>query len=249
MLPRNFLEISENKAFDIFASMQPARAVGGDFYDFYLVDEKHLVITIADVSGKGIPASLFMMISQTVLKNYTVMMQNPDDISSAMSLANKRLCKNNDGGMFVTVFMGMLDLDTGRFIHSNGGHNPPLVGRLQEDGKRVFEYMQLGKSRVLGIIEKNKYTQMEISLEPGDMLFLYTDGVTEAMNEENQLYSEERLKAALDSVPAGASVEEVTAIVREDIRRHVGTAEQSDDITMLTVLYQGSAEEGKDVRE
>ena len=249
MLPRNFREISEKKNFAIFASMQPARAVGGDFYDFYLVDEKHLVVTIADVSGKGIPASLFMMISQTVLKNYTAMMQKPDDISGAMTLANKRLCKNNDGGMFVTAFMGMLDLDTGRFIHSNGGHNPPLVGRLQKDGKRVFEYMQLGKSRVLGILERNKYTQMEISLEPGDMLFLYTDGVTEAMSEENQLYSEERLKDALDRVPAGASVEDVVAFVRDDIRKHVGMAEQSDDITMLTVLYQGSEEEGKDVRE
>lgn len=244
MLPRNFHEISEKKAFEIFASMQPARAVGGDFYDFYLVDENHLVVTIADVSGKGIPASLFMMISQTVLKNYTVMMQKPDDLSGAMSLANKRLCKNNEGGMFVTVFMGMLDLVSGKFICSNGGHNPPLVGRLQEDGKRVFEYMELGKSRVLGIIEKNKYTQTEISLEPGDMLFLYTDGVTEAMNEENQLYTEVKLKAALDGIPAGASVEDALAFVREDIRRHVGMAEQSDDITMLAVLY-----DGKDVRE
>lgn len=248
MLPGNFREVSEHRAFDIFASMQPARAVGGDFYDFYLVDEKHLVVTIADVSGKGIPASLFMMISQTVLKNYTVTMQNPDDIAGVMSMANKRLCKNNDGGMFVTAFMGILDLNTGRFVYANGGHNPPLVGRVQADGSRVFDYMQLGKSRVLGIIEKNKYVQMEIFLEPGDMLFLYTDGVTEAMDEDNRLYSEAKLKAALDGIPGDASVEEVIVAVREDIRRHVGKAEQSDDITMLSVLYEGSEEAGKDVR-
>ncbi len=238
MLPDVFPPFPEKREIDIYASMDPAKEVGGDFYDFYLLDENHLIITIADVSGKGVPAALFMMISKTVLKNFAMMMKNPDDLSEIMSRANDQLCRNNEKAMFVTVFLGMLNLKTGEFNYVNGGHNPPLIGRNRGE-YREYEYLNLKKSCVLGIMENRKYAKMQLTLAPGDMLFFYTDGVTEAMNPEAELYSEERLKERLDSIEAGCSAEQVLNLVREDLRAYAGDAEQSDDITMLGLIYQG----------
>ncbi len=238
MLPGVFPPFPEKRELDIYATMDPAKFVGGDFYDFYLTDDNHLMITIADVSGKGVPAALFMMTSQTVLRNFAMMMRNPDNLSEVMSRTNDQLCRNNEEEMFVTVFLGMLDLKTGVFTYVNGGHNPPLIGRRNE-GKREFEYLSLNKSCVLGMMEKRSFSQLELTLAPGDMLFFYTDGVTEAMNPEAELYSEERLKARLDSIEAGCSAEQVLNLVREDLSAYAGDAEQSDDITMLGLIYKG----------
>ncbi len=243
MLPRDFSGLSLRQDMDIYADMQPAREVGGDFYDFYLRDDRYLVLTIADVSGKGIPAALFMVKSKTVLKNYTAVMNGPEDLSGVMACTNDQLCQNNEEGMFVTVFTGILDLETGEFIYVNGGHNPPLAGRLQPDGSRIFEELPLKKSRVLGMMENLEFPTMKIVLRPGDMLFLYTDGVTEALNGAQELYSEARLKETLNKAPGNASSEEILAFLRKDIRSYVGDAEQSDDITMMGFRYRGAGRE------
>ncbi len=240
MLPRDFSELSLRHDMDLYADMQPAREVGGDFYDFYLRDDNHLVLTIADVSGKGIPAALFMVKSKTVLKNYAAVMSDPEDLSGVMACTNDQLCQNNEEDMFVTVFTGILDLETGEFVYVNGGHNPPLIGRLQPGGSRSFEELPVKKSCALGLMEGLEFPCMKLVLRPGDMLFLYTDGVTEALNEAQELYSEKRLKEVLDKAPGNASAEEILAFLRKDIRSFVGDAEQSDDITMMGFLYQGA---------
>ena len=233
MLPNDF---NFNRSeFDIYATMNAAKEVGGDFYDFYLIDENHLIVTIADVSGKGIPAALFMMMSKTILKNFVMTMSNPDDFSAVMSLSNNQLCQNNDTMMFVTVFMGMLDLKTGEFIFVNGGHNPPLVYHNSTDS---YEYLKIAKNFVLGGIEDIDFKQQSIKLEKGDKIIMYTDGVTEALNPNNELYGEERLINCLNRSDRNLSVEELLAFVRADVNTHVNGADQSDDITMLTLIFR-----------
>ena len=230
MLPHNF-DFNRDD-FEIYATMNAAKEVGGDFYDFYLLDEKHLVITMADVSGKGVPAALFMSRSKTILKNFAMTMSNPDDFAAVMTLANNQLCQGNDEMMFVTVFMGMLDLESGKFIYVNGGHNPPMVYHKSND---KFEYMQVKQNIVLGMMDEMDFEQQEIQLESGDMLYLYTDGVTEAMDVNNNQYGEERLSECLNKVNKKLPLTEILQNVREDLSKHVGEAEQSDDITMLAV--------------
>ncbi len=230
MLPHNF-DFNRDD-FEIYAIMNAAKEVGGDFYDFYLLDEKHLVITMADVSGKGVPAALFMSRSKTILKNFATMMNNPDDFAAVMMLANNQLCQGNDEMMFVTVFMGMLDLDTGKFIYVNGGHNPPMVYHKSSD---KFEYMQVKQNIVLGMMDDMDFEQQEMQLESGDILYLYTDGVTEAMDVENKQYGEERLSECLNKVNKKADLPTILKNVKDDLSKHVGEAEQSDDITMLAV--------------
>ena len=230
MLPNIFPPFPDRKEFDIYATMNAAREVGGDFYDFYMLDDDHLIITIADVSGKGVPAALFMVISKTILKNFVV--SSIDDLANVMEFANQQLCQNNDEMMFVTVFMAQLDIRTGELIYVNGGHNPPLVRR-----KGNFEYLQLKKSCALGINELLTFRQYTLKLEAGDALFLYTDGVTEAIDVDDNQYSEERLLETLNKIPIEASVEEIIASVKRDLKAHVKGAEQSDDITMLAMKF------------
>ncbi|MBQ7705526.1 MAG: SpoIIE family protein phosphatase [Selenomonadaceae bacterium] len=232
MLPNIFPAYPERKEFDIYATMNAAKEVGGDFYDFYLLDENHLVVTIADVSGKGIPAALFMMISKTILKNFSMTMNNPDDFAAVMTLANNQLCQNNDAMMFVTVFMGMLNLKTGEFTFVNGGHNPPLV---YHKANNSYEYIKVKKNFVLGGMDDINYIQQSIKLEKGDLIFMYTDGVTEAMNKNEELYGEERLINCLNRSDKNFSVEELLNFVRADVNAHVNGAAQSDDITMLAL--------------
>ena len=222
------------KDFEIYATMHAAKEVGGDFYDFYLVDEKHLVVTMADVSGKGVPAALFMMKGKTILKNLTMMMNTPDDLASVMGLANQQLCQGNDEMMFITIFHAMLDLETGRLIYVNGGHNPPV---LYHDGK--FEYMSVEQNCVVGIMDDMDFEQQEIQLAPGDILYMYTDGVTEAMDEENNQYGEDRLLTCLNSTDA-RELPELLEHVKKDLGEHVGKAPQSDDITMLALKWRGT---------
>ena len=233
MLPKDF---PRHGAFDIYASMHPARNVGGDFYDFYLLDENHLMVTIADVSGKGVGAAIFMSRSMTILKNFATMMHEPDDLAGVMSLANNQLCQGNEEDMFVTVFMGLLDTATGKFIYVSGGHNPPL---LRHGGTGMCEYLPPAESCMLGMMEDIPFANGELTLKPGDMLFLYTDGVTEAMNLKQEIFSEERLQKVLEAAPKESTAEETLAGIATAVRNHAGDAEQSDDITMLGLRYLG----------
>ena len=239
MLPNIFPPFPERQDFDIYATMHAAKHVGGDFYDFYLLDEKHLLFTIADVSGKGVPAALFMVIAKTILKNFALTMGGSDDLAPLVSCTNDQLCQNNDAMMFVTAFVGMLELDTGRLSYVNAGHNPPLVYRAAE---QRFSFLDVKRNFVLGGMDELEFHGQEIILAPQDRIFLYTDGVTEALNEEKELYGEERLLSCLNGAGAEAlSLEELLAVVRSSLTEHVKDAEQSDDITMLALVYRGQA--------
>ena len=238
MLPSIFPPYPDKKEFDIYATMDAAKEVGGDFYDFYLLDEDHLVVTIADVSGKGIPASLFMVISKTILKNFAVFMHDADEINHAedfaevMIRANNQLCQNNEEMMFVTVFLEILNIKTGRFVYVNGGHNPPIIYYSAE--KRC-EYLNVKKNFVLGGMEDMKFVQQEIQLLHGDMIFMYTDGVNEAMNENKEEYTSERLLEFMNKTNCEVDLTELLAAVKKDVSKHVGNAEQSDDMTMMAL--------------
>jgi sigma-B regulation protein RsbU (phosphoserine phosphatase) len=234
MLPNIFPAYPERKEFDIFASMNPAKEVGGDFYDFYLIDETHLAITIADVSGKGVPAALFMVIAKTILKNCVMMTKDVDKLAEAMEKTNDQLCQGNEESMFVTVFLGVLDITSGEFIYVNGGHNPPL---MKTNGR--FEYLSLKKSCMLGAMEGMTYRAQRLVMKPGDMLFLYTDGVTEAQDTDNRLYSETRLQNVLNSEADDMNAKDVLAAIRKSVEDYAGDAEQFDDITMLGLIYKG----------
>ena len=232
MLPNEFPPYPDKTEFDIYATMDAAKEVGGDFYDFYLLDENHLVVTIADVSGKGIPASLFMVISKTVLKNFALSMNNPEDFAAVMENANNQLCQGNEEMMFVTVFLGMLDLKTGKFVYVNGGHNPPVIYHAKENRA---EFLAVKKNFVLGGMEDMTFKQQEIQLEHGDLIFMYTDGINEAMNVDKEEYSSERLLNFMNKTDCKAKLTDLLAAVRADVADHVKDAEQSDDMTMVAL--------------
>ena len=234
MLPNHFPAFPERHDFSIFAVMDPAKDVGGDFYDYYIIGERYLVITIADVSGKGVPAALFMAKSQSVLKNCVLGTKNPENLGRILEKANHELCQHNEATMFITVLMGVLDLQSGHFTYADGGHCPPL---LEHAGN--VDFLPLQKSCALGLMDMS-YGQQSIDLAPGDSLFLYTDGVSEAMNPEGQLFTEERIKETLNSLPKGQNPEELLPRMQASIRKYADTAEQSDDITMLGLRYYGS---------
>ena len=238
MLPRDF--DFDRTDFELYATMHAAKEVGGDFYDFYLVDDEHLVVTIADVSGKGIAAALFMVLSKTILKNFAFTMTGSDDVGALVACTNAQLCQNNDAMMFVTAFVGVLELKTGRFTYVNGGHNPPLVYRASTDR---FEYLNsAARNYALGLMDDVDYEQEMIELADGDVIYLYTDGVTEALNESEELYGEERLEECLNRAGAkNISVEKILAAVRKSLDEYVGDADQSDDITMIGLKYRGGA--------
>ena len=231
-LPHDFLE--EHSAFEIYATMEAAKEVGGDFYDFYLLDENHLMLTIADVSGKGVPAALFMMRGKTILKNLAMTMQSPDDLAAVMALANQQLCQGNDEMMFITVFIAMLDLKTGKLIYVNGGHNPPMLYRENE---KKFSWMKLEENCVLGLMDEMDFVQQEMQIEHGDILYLYTDGVTEAMNKNRKQYGKDRLENCLNSINHQCNLKHLLEDVKKSVAEHVQDAEQSDDITMLAVRF------------
>ena len=245
MLPKISPQVSEGSGFELYATMEAAKSVGGDFYDFYVLDREHLAVTMADVSGKGVPAALFMMISKTILKNNALTAayaSGAENVNWAeiMELSNRQLCENNEEMMFVTVFFGVLNTTTGEFAYVNGGHNAPLIGRVQ--GETVdWQYIVEGKkAHMVGVMEESVYEEKRMTLAPGDMLYFYTDGVTEAMDPERRLYTEERLQETLNHVgTTAASVREILAAVRADIEAHASGAEQSDDITMLGVRFLG----------
>lgn len=230
-LPNVFPAFPKRKDFDIFASMNPAKEVGGDFYDFYITDNDTLNFLIADVSGKGIPAAMFMMRAMTELKSLT---EAGQPINEVFTHGNTALCVGNDAGMFVTAWQGGIDLTTGVVRFANAGHNPPVV--RHKDGK--FEYLKSRAGFVLAGMEGVKYKMQELQLEPGDIIYLYTDGVTEATNASNELYGEDRLLNILNSCEF-ENMEQLCRAVKKDVDAFVGDAPQFDDITMVALEYTG----------
>lgn len=225
MLPRIFPAFPEHFEFDIFATMDPAKEVGGDFYDFFLVDDDHLVMVMADVSGKGVPAALFMVIARTLIKNCAQTNSSPKDI---LEKVNKQLCENNDVEMFVTVWLGIIQLSTGVLKAANAGHEYPVLKKA--DGE--FELIKDKHGFVLAGMEMSKYKEYELILGKKDVLYLYTDGVPEATSADKELYGTERMLKVLNNNKE-ASMEELLSEVRKDIDLFVGDAPQFDDITML----------------
>lgn len=221
------------KDFDIYARMDTAKEVGGDFYDFYLLNEDTLGILIADVSGKGIPAAMMMMQAKTLISSLANSGINVDEV---FTRANDTLCEHNDANMFVTAWMGILNLKTGLMTYVNAGHNPPLMRR--NDGQ--FAYLESPAGFVLAGWEGFQYRRQELQLAPGDQLYLYTDGVTEATDLQEALFGEEKLLAALNEYE-GNEPQAMCDKVKQDVDRFVGEAPQFDDITMLSLTYKGGA--------
>ena len=225
LLPCIFPAFPEREEFDIHASMIPAKEVGGDFYDFYLVDEDTLAVVVADVSGKGVPAALFMVIAKTLIKNNAQLGKTPKEVFETV---NNMLCENNSERMFVTAFMGYLDLRSRKLTYVNAGHNPPLIKK----GGGRYEFIKTERSILLAYFAGREYREEKMSLETGDILYLYTDGVTEAMNIEEEQYSNLRLTETANKYE-GSAMTGLIEFIKKDIDLFVGGAEQADDITML----------------
>ena len=229
MLPR-ISTLGDRDGFDIYAINLPAREVGGDFYDFFMVDDNHLAVVIADVSGKGVPAALFMVIAKTLIKNQAQLGKNAGEVFSTV---NNQLVEGNDENMFVTSWMGILETTTGRFTYVNAGHNPPLL----KQGGGDYQWLKSKPGFILGGLENTQYHPEEIHLEPGSRVYLYTDGVTEAIDEGEELFGEGRLLEAVnrDQYPG---LEELCTHILEGINSFVKDQEQFDDITMLVMEYK-----------
>ncbi len=231
MLPMVFPPFPERSEFDLYATMDPAKEVGGDFYDFFLIDDDHLGFIIADVSGKGIPAALFMMVSKTILNDLAMGGMSP---SQVLQTANDSICTRNKEEMFVTVWFGILEISTGIIKCANAGHEKPMV--IKADGEVVL--INEKPNFVIGGMEGMKYKEYEIALNPGDKIFLYTDGVAEATDLDNNLFGIDRTIEALKE-NTSADSKEVLGNVRAAVDRFVGEAEQFDDLTMLCLEYKG----------
>ena len=219
----------------LYAEMITAKEVGGDFYDFYMLNDSTVAFLVADVSGKGIPAAMFMMRAKTVIRDLAERGLEPDEI---FTIANGKLCENNDAGMFVTAWMGILDTKTGLLKFANAGHNPPLCKRCGEE----FSYMKTRSGMLLAGMEGIKYRKNELQLSPGDKLYLYTDGVTEATDNNTELYGEQRLLDFVNSLEK-TEPESLCKLIKEDVDKFVGTAPQFDDITMLAINFDAIIED------
>ena len=231
-LPTNFPEVED---YNIFAQMIAAKEVGGDFYDFYKLNDNTIAFLVADVSGKGIPAAMFMMTAKTIIKDLA---ESGMAVNEIFTKANQKLCENNESGMFVTAWMGILDIPSGKLKFANAGHNPPLLKRA--DG--AFEYLKTRAGFVLAGMEGVRYRVNEITLNAGDRIFLYTDGVTEATNENNVLYGEDRLISFMNK-NLEFDPTKLLSKLKKDIDKFVGKAPQFDDITMLMFDYKLKKEE------
>lgn len=231
-LPNIFPAFPKRKDFDIYASMTPAKEVGGDFYDLYMTGNDMLHFLVADVSGKGIPAAMFMMRAKTELKTLT---EAETPLCDVFTTGNHALCEGNDAGMFVTAWQGSVNLEKGILQYANAGHNPPLI---RHDGGK-FEYLRTRSGFILAGMDGVKYKTHDFQLSPGDIVYLYTDGVTEATNSESELYGEERLLQAINSREF-ESMEDICKFIKSDVDRFVGEEPQFDDITMLAFKYNGA---------
>ncbi|MEE0957430.1 MAG: PP2C family protein-serine/threonine phosphatase [Ruminococcus sp.] len=231
MLPSIFPAFPERPEFDIYASMDPAKEVGGDFYDFFMIDEDHLALVIADVSGKGVPAALFMMSSKILINDHAIMGGTPAEI---LERVNKLVYANNDAHMFVTVWLGILEISTGKLTTASAGHEYPM---LNTNGK--YEILKDKHGLAIGAMDISKYKNTEIQLKKGDSIFVYTDGVAEATDANNEFFGTDRTVEALNAVPKGASQKEVLAGVRAAVDAFVKEAPQFDDLTMVGLKYNG----------
>lgn len=229
MLPSIFPAFPEREEFDIYATMQPAKEVGGDFYDFFLIDDDHLAVVIADVSGKGVPAALFMVIAKTLLKNRAQMGDSP---AKVLEVVNNQLCENNKAEMFVTVWFGVMQISTGKIVAANAGHEKPIIRKA--DGE--FEIFKDKHGFVMGGMEGMKYKEYEFEIEKGGCLFVYTDGVPEATSSDSELFGMERLVQVLNE-EKDAPLPDILKSVKGSIDKFVKDAPQFDDITMLA-LYR-----------
>ena len=230
ILPKVFPAFPESAPFDIYATMNAAKAVGGDFYDFFMVDEHHLGFTIADVSDKGVPAAIFMAISRTVIRATALRQHSP---ATCLSESNNLLCNESVNGMFVTVFYAILNIHTGDVVYSNGGHNRPVW--IRKGG--TAEMLPVTGSMALGVMPGLPYQERTIHLEPGDSLFLYTDGISEAMNPRGELFGDERLIQTCSTTHASAKA--MIGQMAQQVSAFVDGATQFDDMTMLSLLYKG----------
>jgi sigma-B regulation protein RsbU (phosphoserine phosphatase) len=231
MVPNIFPAFPERKEFDIHAGMYTAKEVGGDFYDFFLIDEKHLAMVMADVSGKGVPAALFMMASKILINDRALMGGTPAEI---LAFVNDRICSNNKAEMFVTVWLGILDIETGNVIAANAGHEYPAI---RKSGGQ-FELLKDKHGFVVGGMEGIRYKDYTFTLNKGDALFLYTDGIPEANNISQEQFGTDRMVSALNIDPNGAP-EAILSNVKDAVNQFVGDAIQFDDLTMLCLQYNG----------
>lgn len=230
MLPSIFPAFPERPEFDIYATMTPAKEVGGDFYDFFLIDDNHLAMVMADVSGKGVPAALFMVIAKTLLKNAA---QSGLSTKEILEKVNNQLCENNEAGMFVTVWMGIMDIQSGKVICANAGHEYPAIKRANGE----FELLKDRHGFVLAGMEGARYREYEIQLEENDILYVYTDGVAEATDANDVLFGTERMIESLNANNE-TNPEKILIDMKKDIDIFVGEAPQFDDITMLCIKYK-----------
>ena len=235
MIPHTFPPFPQRHEFSLYASVTPARGVGGDFYDYFLIDADHLGLVIADVSGKGVPAALFMMASKIILASCAMLGKSPAEI---LAKTNEAICSNNQAEMFVTVWLGILEISTGRLLAANAGHEYPALRHA--DGR--FELFKDKHGFVIGGMDGVKYREYELRLEPGAKLFLYTDGVPEASNSEHQMFGTDRMLDALNTAPE-ADPEQLLKNVRAAVDAFVQDAEQFDDLTMLCMEYKGAGRE------
>ena len=231
MLPSTFPAFPERNDFDLFAGIIPAKEVGGDFYDFFLIDKKHLCFVIGDVSGKGIPAALFMALTKTQIKASSSRRRTPGDV---LFRANNDLCHENESGMFCTLFYGIMNMETGEVTYANAGHNPPYI--INKSGEPV--QIETTGGIALGVMEEMEFESATFTASKGDSIFLYTDGVNEAMNEADEEYSYERLEDYLKENSTGSITDMVNKNL-ESVKEFAGTAPQSDDITVLALRYLG----------
>ena len=231
VLPNIFPVYPDRKEFNLYASMTAAKEVGGDFYDFFFVDDDHIALVMADVSGKGIPAALFMMVARTLIKNRAMMGGTPGEI---LYDVNNQLCEGNVAELFVTVWLGILEISTGKGLAANAGHEHPVLRRAGED----FSLVIYKHSPAVATMEGLKFREHEFQMRPGDTLFVYTDGVAEATDSKNEMFGTDRMLEALNS-EADANVESMISNVTKSINRFVKDAPQFDDITMLAFHYNG----------
>ncbi|MBR2835767.1 MAG: SpoIIE family protein phosphatase [Coriobacteriales bacterium] len=234
MLPRDFEGFSAKSEFDLYASMTPAKEVGGDFYDFFYTDENHVCLVMADVSGKGVSAALFMAIAKTLIKNRAQMGGGPAEI---LSYANEKLCEGNEAELFVTVWLAIIDLTCGKGLAANAGHEHPVIRHV--DGE--YELVKYRHSPAVATMEGIRFREHEFELQPGDRFFVYTDGVAEATNATNELFGTERMLQALN-FNVSATPKELLEHVKAQIDAFVGESDQFDDITMLSFYYYGPKE-------
>ena len=234
MLPKNSDEISKDDSFEINAYMSPAREVGGDFYDYFKIDEDNVYFVIGDVSGKGIPSTLFMVKTMYLIKNHA---KFNEDLSQLIEKVNNLTYERNDEELFVTTWIGKLNLKTGKLSYVNAGHNQPLI----KHDSTNFEYLDTRPNLVIGGMENIQYNEHEIYLNPGDMIFLYTDGVTEANENYDEFYGEKRLKETINK-NKNENLSDIINEINKDINKFCNNSEQYDDTTMIIIKYNGRVE-------